>query len=156
MLIRTVCYEFFLVMAILEILKYPDPLLHKVAAPVKNITGKTAQLIEDMLDTMGLQVDLSILADPSGLALGGTLIITAIIGKLVCGLGVVGPGIRRLAVGIGMIPRGEVGLIFAGIGARVMLEGEPILNENVYSSVVLMALITTIITPVGLRRAFKD
>ena len=39
-------------MAILEILRYPDPLLHKVAAPVKNITGKTAQLIEDMLDTM--------------------------------------------------------------------------------------------------------
>ena len=105
---------------------------------------------------MGLQVDLSTLVEPSALALGTTLIVAAIIGKLVCGLGVVGPGIRRLAVGIGMIPRGEVGLIFAGIGARVMLEGEPILNENVYSSVVLMALITTIITPVGLRRVFKD
>jgi len=39
-------------MAVLEILKYPDLLLHKVAAPVKNITEKTAQLIEDMLDTM--------------------------------------------------------------------------------------------------------
>ncbi len=39
-------------MAILEILKYPDPVLHKVAAPVKNISGETAQLIEDMLDTM--------------------------------------------------------------------------------------------------------
>ena len=39
-------------MAVLEILKYPDPLLHKVAAPVKNITGQTAQLIEDMFDTM--------------------------------------------------------------------------------------------------------
>jgi len=51
MLIRTLCYEF-LVMPILEILKYPDPLLHKIAAPVKNITGKTAQLIEDLLDTM--------------------------------------------------------------------------------------------------------
>ncbi len=105
---------------------------------------------------MGLQVDLSTLVEPSALALGTTLIVAAIIGKLVCGLGVVGPGIRRLAVGIGMIPRGEVGLIFAGIGARVMLEGEPILNENVYSSVVLMALITTIITPMGLRRIFKD
>ena len=105
---------------------------------------------------MGLQVDLSTLVEPSALALGITLIVSAIVGKLVCGLGVVGPGIRRLAVGIGMIPRGEVGLIFAGIGARVMLEGEPILNENVYSSVVLMALITTIITPMGLRRIFKD
>jgi peptide deformylase len=39
-------------MAILDILKYPDPTLQKVSAPVKNITGKTAQLIEDLLDTM--------------------------------------------------------------------------------------------------------
>src|SRR4029078_8395345 len=39
-------------MSIFEILKHPDPLRHKVAAPVKNITGKTAQLIEDMLDSM--------------------------------------------------------------------------------------------------------
>jgi len=39
-------------MAILEILKYPDPLLSRVAAPVKNVTGETATLINDMLDTM--------------------------------------------------------------------------------------------------------
>ena len=52
MSIPTVCYEFFLSMAILEILKYPEPTLQKVAAPVKNITGQTVQLIDDMLDTM--------------------------------------------------------------------------------------------------------
>ena len=39
-------------MALLEILKFPSPILQKVAQPVKNITGKTAQLVEDMLDTM--------------------------------------------------------------------------------------------------------
>ncbi|MEA2658143.1 MAG: peptide deformylase [Candidatus Binatota bacterium] len=39
-------------MAILEILKYPNPILAKAAAPVKNITGKTVQLVNDMLDTM--------------------------------------------------------------------------------------------------------
>jgi peptide deformylase len=39
-------------MAILEILKYPDSALHKIAAPVKNITAKTVQLIDDMMDTM--------------------------------------------------------------------------------------------------------
>lgn len=65
---------------------------------------------------MGLQVDLSILIEPAALAHGTTLIVSPIIEKLVCALGVVGPGIRRLAVGIGMAPRGEVGLIFAGIG----------------------------------------
>ncbi|HSK30317.1 MAG TPA: peptide deformylase [Candidatus Limnocylindria bacterium] len=39
-------------MAILEILKYPNPVLSKVAPPVKNITGKTVQLVNDMLETM--------------------------------------------------------------------------------------------------------
>jgi peptide deformylase len=51
MSIPTVCYEFF-VMAILEILKFPAPALSKVAAPVKNINEKTAQLVSDLLDTM--------------------------------------------------------------------------------------------------------
>src|SRR5258706_5919170 len=52
MSIPTVCYENYCDMAILEILKYPAPVLNKVAAPVKNITGKTAQLVDDMVETM--------------------------------------------------------------------------------------------------------
>ena len=104
---------------------------------------------------MGLQVDLASLADPSALVLGILLIIGAIIGKLACGLGVVGRGINRLAVGVGMIPRGEVGLIFAGIGARVIIDNQPILSQNVYSAVVMMVLITTLVTPLGLRWVFR-
>ena len=65
-----------------------------------------------------------------------------------------GRGIRRLPVAIGMIPRGEVGLIFAGIGTRVILEGQPVLTENVYSGVVVMVVVTTLIAPAGLRWAF--
>jgi Kef-type K+ transport system membrane component KefB len=103
---------------------------------------------------MGLQVDLASLAEPSALGFGTVLIVCAILGKLACALGVLGHGIRRLAVGIGMIPRGEVGLIFAGIGARASLGGEPILTQNVYSAVVVMVLVTTLITPVGLRWVF--
>jgi Kef-type K+ transport system membrane component KefB len=104
---------------------------------------------------MGLQVDLVSLLEPSALALGALLILGAVIGKLVCGLGVVGHGINRLAVGLGMIPRGEVGLIFAGIGARVFIEGQPILTQNVYSAVVMMVVITTLLTPLGLRWVFR-
>lgn len=52
MSILTVCYEFFETMAVLEILKYPEPVLTKVASPVKNYTGKTASLVVDMLETM--------------------------------------------------------------------------------------------------------
>jgi peptide deformylase len=52
MSIRTVCYRYQLVMAILEILKYPDPGLKKVAASVQKFDGKTVQLVNDMLETM--------------------------------------------------------------------------------------------------------
>ena len=103
---------------------------------------------------MGLQVDLVSLADPSALGLGALLIVGAIAGKLICGFGVIGRGVNRLAVGIGMIPRGEVGLIFAGIGASLAIAGQPLLAQNVYSAIVMMVLITTLITPVGLRWAF--
>jgi Kef-type K+ transport system membrane component KefB len=54
-----------------------------------------------------------------------------------------------------MIPRGEVGLIFAGIGASLRLEGAPILSENVYSAIVVMVVVTTLVTPIGLRWAFQ-
>ncbi|MGH7875980.1 MAG: cation:proton antiporter [Candidatus Binatia bacterium] len=103
---------------------------------------------------MGLQVNLASLATPSAVAWGSLLIVCAIVGKLTCAFGVVGPGIRRLPVGIGMIPRGEVGLIFAGIGTQVMLEGHPVLTQPVYSAVVMMVVITTLIVPTGLRWAF--
>jgi peptide deformylase len=52
MSIRTVCYEFYLSMAILEILKYPDVALKRTSLPVKTIDGTTAQLVNDMLETM--------------------------------------------------------------------------------------------------------
>lgn len=58
----------------------------------------------------------------------------------------------RLAVGIGMLPRGEVGLIFAGIGTRLTLQGKPILSEEIFSAVVMMVLTTTLVAPIGLRR----
>lgn len=54
-----------------------------------------------------------------------------------------------------MIPRGEVGLIFAGIGTRIALDGQPILSQNVYSAVVVMVVITTLLTPIGLRWVFR-
>jgi Kef-type K+ transport system membrane component KefB len=104
---------------------------------------------------MGLQVDVASLADPSALTLGAVLIVAAILGKAVCGMGVLRRGINRLAVGIGMIPRGEVGLIFAGIGASVAIDGQPLLTQHVYSAIVMMVLVTTLITPLGIRWAFR-
>ncbi|MGE5303510.1 MAG: cation:proton antiporter [Alphaproteobacteria bacterium] len=105
---------------------------------------------------IGIQVDVMSLVSPEILALGAVLIVCALAGKLVCGLGVLGGGVSRLAVGIGMIPRGEVGLIFAGIGLGMILEGKPLLTQGIFSAVVLMALVTTLVAPIGLRWAFSS
>jgi hypothetical protein len=55
-----------------------------------------------------------------------------------------------------MIPRGEVGLIFAGIGASLMLPStngvnEPVVNPATFGAVVIMVIITTLITPMVLK-----
>ena len=105
---------------------------------------------------MGIQVDLGSLASPMTLGFGAILIICALAGKLACALGVLRHGINRLAVGVGMIPRGEVGLIFAGIGTRMTLEGRPLLSPSLFSAVVLMVLVTTLVTPLGLRWVFPQ
>lgn len=71
-------------------------------------------------------------------------------------LGVVDPGIRRVPVGIGMIPRGEVGLVFASMGATMTVAGRPVLDEAAFAAVVGVVVLTTLVTPpllaVSLRR----
>jgi Kef-type K+ transport system membrane component KefB len=104
---------------------------------------------------MGVQVDLRSLANPTALSFGAVLILCALAGKLACAVGALGRRTNRMALGIGMIPRGEVGLIFAGIGTRLTFDGQPLLSQSLFSAVVLMVLVTTLITPVGLRWAFK-
>jgi len=54
---------------------------------------------------------------------------------------------NRLAVGLGMIPRGEVGLIFAGIGAKLVYDGHQVVSSGTYSAVVVMVIVTTLVTP---------
>jgi Kef-type K+ transport system membrane component KefB len=104
---------------------------------------------------MGLQVQLGSLANPTALGFGGLLLVCALAGKLACALGVLERGLNRLAIAIGMVPRGEVGLIFAGIGTRLTLEGQPLLSPSLFSAVVLMVLVTTLVAPIGLRWAFS-
>jgi Kef-type K+ transport system membrane component KefB len=105
---------------------------------------------------MGLKVDLRLFAQLDILSLALALTLAAIIGKQVCAFGVLERGINRLAVGMGMIPRGEVGLIFAGIGATLMLPEsngirEPVVSSAIFGAVVIMVIITTLITPIALK-----
>jgi Kef-type K+ transport system membrane component KefB len=104
---------------------------------------------------MGVQVHLGSLASGRILTLGAVLILCAVAGKLACALGMAGRGVNRLAIGMGMIPRGEVGLIFAGIGTSLTLQGQPVLPQAVFSAIVLMVLVTTLLAPLGLRWTFR-
>jgi Kef-type K+ transport system membrane component KefB len=96
---------------------------------------------------MGLLVDLATFTDSSILLFALVLTIAAIVGKQACALGVWQKGINRIAVGLGMIPRGEVGLIFAKIGAAMTLAGVSIVTKSTYSAVVIMVMVTTLVTP---------
>ena len=100
---------------------------------------------------MGLRTDLGAFISGGSLELAAALIVVAIIGKQACALGVTIPGVNRLAVGIGMIPRGEVGLIFANVGAGLMLDGTPVIGPSIFSAVVVMVIVTTLVTPPALK-----
>jgi Kef-type K+ transport system membrane component KefB len=90
---------------------------------------------------MGLQVKLEAFNNLSVVFLAAGLTTVAIIGKIASGFAA-GRGLKRLAIGIGMMPRGEVGLIFAGIG-----RGLGVVNDSIFASIVIMVIITTLLTP---------
>lgn len=99
---------------------------------------------------MGLRTDLRTLLNAEMVGLTLALTVAAIAGKQLCSLGVLTRGADRLSVGIGMIPRGEVGLIFANVGVGLMLDGRPVMSGAMFSAVVAMVVVTTMITPPAL------
>jgi len=100
---------------------------------------------------MGMHTNLRSFAQPGIIGFAAILTLAAVLGKQFCGLGAVGKGYDRLSIGIGMIPRGEVGLIFANIGLGLTLGGQRIMEPATYSSVVVMVIVTTMITPPALQ-----
>lgn len=88
----------------------------------------------------GMQVQVAALFQPGVLGLALTLTAVAVVGKLAAGL-VAGSGSRWL-VGWGMVPRGEVGLIFAVVGKQL-----GVVSESLFSVIVVMVILTTLITP---------
>lgn len=92
----------------------------------------------------GMQVDLSTLADPAIVAVALGVTAAAVAGKLLAGFAA-GRGANAWVVGWGMVPRGEVGLIFAMVGKQ--LGG---LSETMFSVIVIMVILTTLIAPPAL------
>lgn len=99
----------------------------------------------------GIRVELASLAGPGVLALAFFLTLAAWMGKQACSLAPLERGVDRLMIGLGMVPRGEVGLIFANLGATLMIGGERIITPATYSAVVVMVIVTTLVTPLSLQ-----
>jgi Kef-type K+ transport system membrane component KefB len=121
-------------------IKRGEPPLHESLQPL------TALLVPVFFIRMGMLVDLRSFASASVLGFAVLLTVAAVVGKLVCGLAVPA-GVPRLTVGLGMMPRGEVGLIFAGIGAKLVLDGRAIVDSGTYAAAVFMVVVTTMLTP---------
>jgi Kef-type K+ transport system membrane component KefB len=102
----------------------------------------SAFLVPIFFVLMGIQVHLETFAQLSVLGVAAGLTIAAVVGKQICALGVLERGVSRLSVGVGMIPRGEVGLIFAGAGRLLK-----VIDDATFSAVVIMVIVTTLITP---------
>lgn len=107
--------------------------------------------------TVGARTDISVLnplnpANREGLIIASFLVIVAILGKVITGFTVFGQeGINRMAIGVGMIPRGEVGLVFAGVGAA-----SGVLSESLDAAIIVMVILTTFLAPPLLRVVFNN
>jgi Kef-type K+ transport system membrane component KefB len=125
-----------------------EPPLHESLEPL------IALLVPIFFVRMGMLVDVRSFASASVLGFAALLTVAAILGKLACAFATP-KGMSGLTVGLGMMPRGEVGLIFAGIGAQLMLGGRPVIDPGTYAAAVFMVVATTMATPPLLLWAMK-
>jgi len=78
------------------------------------------------------------------------LLVAAVLGKLACGIGAARPA-NKLVIGIGMVPRGEVGLVFAAIGRTL-----GVIDDPIFAAIVLMVIITSLVAPPWLKVAVSN
>src|SRR4030095_2500435 len=100
----------------------PGETVHALVAPLEQIFAPVFFLL------MGMQVNLSTFARPGALGMAASLTVAAVAGKIICGLAA--GKTDRLSVGLGMVPRGEVGLIFASVG-----KGLGVIDDALFSAV---------------------
>lgn len=123
-----------------------DPRVHELTA------GVTALVVPFFLVGIGLQLDTAAFASGRTIAFTATILLAAMASKIVgCGLGALRLGARdALRVGVGMMPRGEVGMVVAQIGL-----GFGVMNPTAYGVIVVMSIATTLIAPPALQWAFR-
>jgi Kef-type K+ transport system membrane component KefB len=122
-------------------------------ARVRTLTrGVSELLVPFFLAGIGLHLNFAVFRSRSTIALALVILVAAIVTKLVgCGLGAISLGWQNvLKIGLGMVPRGEVGMVVAQIGL-----GMSVISNEVYGVVVFMAVATTLVTPLLLKIAFR-
>jgi len=119
--------------------------LEELIAPI------SAFLVPVFFVLMGMRVEVEVFGQTQVLVLALVLTLAAIVGKQACSLGAVGGKLDRLSIGLGMIPRGEVGLIFANVGLTLMIGTERVVDQGIFSAVVIMVIVTTLVTPPALK-----
>ena len=116
-------------------------------------SGATELLLPFFLVGIGLHVELGGLREPGMLAMGGALLVAAILSKLIgCGLGAFGVSFKdRIRIGVGMMPRGEVGMVVAQLGLTM-----GVLTQPLYGILVAVCVATTIVAPPLLAYCYRD
>jgi Kef-type K+ transport system membrane component KefB/predicted amino acid-binding ACT domain protein len=112
----------------------------------RDLTPISSFFVPIFFVSVGLEVDVASLADPGVLGFAAALLVAAVVGKQLVAVVVRKPADGTL-VGIGMVPRGEVGLIFAAIGLS-----NGVLDQELYGALLVVVLVTTVMTPPLIRR----
>ena len=139
---------------ILERVTFQDFLHEDERSPEDMLHPLSTFLVPLFFLHMGIKIELASLFSVQVIGLALALTAVAVIGKQACGLGVLEKGLDRLAIGLGMVPRGEVGLIFAGVGLTLKFHGERVLDEAAFAAILFMVMVTTLITPPLLQWSF--
>jgi len=123
--------------------KNKRPLIHELVAPLELLLAPLFFML------IGIQVKLETFLDWHVLLIGFGLTIAAVLGKIISGLGASKQD-DRLLIGIGMLPRGEVGLVFASIGRSL-----GVISDQLFSAIIFMIIVTTFLAPPGLKARFS-
>ncbi len=115
------------------------------------ISPISAFLVPVFFVLMGARIDCRSFMLPGVAGLAAALTGAAIVGKQACMLGVLQRGVDRVTVGLGMVPRGEVGLVFANAGLALTVAGQRIIDEALFAAVMVMVIVTTVVTPPALK-----
>jgi Kef-type K+ transport system membrane component KefB len=120
-----------------------EPSVESLLAPLEQLFAPLFFVL------LGFQVDVSTFADLKVLVVGLLLTLVAIFGKMAATV-ILKRGYRKLVVGFGLVPRGEVTLIFASLGKSM-----GILSTSLYSILIIVVLLTTLVTPPMLKWALE-